>query len=98
MYEYPSKFCLNLIPKPACEPVFLVFSEHISSWYKNGDEWDKEYTQVEVAYPRWKFLPQLSINYIIQGGQILALTEEEKVIKSLALQGEPDPADPDPLV
>ena len=96
MYEYPSNCCLNLIPKPAGEPVFLVFSEHISSWYNNGDEFDKEYTQVEVAYPRWKFLPQSSINYIIQGGQILALTEEEKEIKSLALQGEPDPADPTP--
>ena len=96
MYEYPSNFCLNLIPKPAGEPVFLVFSEHITSWYNNGDECDKEYTQVEVTYPRWKFLPQSSINYIIQGGQILALTEEEKMIKSLALQGEPDPADPNP--
>ena len=96
MYEYPSNFCLNLIPKPAGEPVFLVFSEHISSWYNNGDEFDKEYTQVEVAYPRWKFLPQSSINYIIQGGQILALTDDEKMIKSLALQGEQDPADPKP--
>ena len=95
MYEYPSNFCLNLIPKPAGEPVFLVFSKHITAWY-NDDRPGEEYTQVEVAYPRWKFLPQSSINYIIQGGQILALTEEEKVIKSLALQGEPDPADPNP--
>ena len=98
MCEYPSNFCLNLIPKPAGEPVFLVFSEHISSWYNNGDEFDKEYTQVEVAYPRWKFLPQSSINYIIQGGQIFALDEEEKAIKSLALEGEPDPDDPNPPV
>ena len=98
MYEYPSNFCLNLIPKPAGEPVFLVFSEHITSWYNNDDEFDKEYTQVEVTYPRWKFLPQSSINYIIQGGQILPLTEEEKNIKSLALQDEPDPADPEPPV
>jgi len=94
MCEYPSNFCLNLIPKPAGEPVFLVFSEHITSWYNNDDEFDKECTQVEVAYPRWKFLPQSSINYIIQGGQIVALTEEEKNIKSLALQDEPDPDDP----
>ena len=49
-----------------------------------------------MTYPRWKFLPQSSINYIIQGGQILALTDDEKMIKSLALQGEPDPADPKP--
>ena len=96
MYEYPSNFCLNLIPKPAGEPVFLVFSEHITSWYNDDRAADEEYTQVEVTYPRWKFLPQSSINYIIQGGQILALTEEEKVIKSLALQGEQDPADPNP--
>ena len=96
MCEYPSNFFLNLIPKPAGEPVFLVFSEHISSWYNNGDEFNEEYTQVEVAYPRWKFLPQSSINYIIQGGQILPLTEEEKNIKSLALQDEPDPDDPNP--
>ena len=96
MYEYPSNFCLNLISKPAGEPVFLVFSEHITSWYNDDRAEGEEYTQVEVAYPRWKFLPQSSINYIIQGGQMLALTEEEKDIKSLALQGEPDPADPDP--
>ena len=98
MYEYPSNFCLNLIPKPAGEPVFLVFSEHITSWYNDDRAEGEEYTQVEVAYPRWKFLPQSSINYIIQGGQILALTEEEKDIKSLALQDEPDPADPEPPV
>ena len=96
MYEYPSNFCLNLIPKPAGEPVFLVFSEHITSWYNDDRAEGEEYTQVEVAYPRWKFLPQSSINYIIQGGQILALTDEEKIIKSLALQGEQDPADPNP--
>ena len=96
MCEYPSNFCLNLIPKPAGEPVFLVFSKHITSWYNDVSASGEEYTQVEVAYPRWKFLPQSSINYIIQGGQILALTEEEKNIKSLALQGEPDPDDPNP--
>ena len=96
MYEYPSNFCLNLIPKPAGEPVFLVFSEHITSWYNDDRAADEEYTQVEVTYPRWKFLPQSSINYIIQGGQILALTDDEKMIKSLALQGEQDPADPKP--
>jgi hypothetical protein len=98
MCEYPSNFCLNLIPKPAGEPVFLVFSKHITSWYNDDRAEGEEYTQVEVAYPRWKFLPQSSINYIIQGGQILALTEEEKDIKSLALQDEPDPADPEPPV
>lgn len=98
MYEYPSNFCLNLIPKPAGEPVFLVFSKHITAWYNDDRAANEEYTQVEVTYPRWKFLPQSSINYIIQGGQILALTEEEKDIKSLALQGEPDPADPEPPV
>ena len=98
MCEYPSNFFLNLIPKPAGEPVFLVFSEHITSWYNDDRAAGEEYTQVEVTYPRWKFLPQSSINYIIQGGQILALTEEEKVIKSLALQGEPDPDDPEPPV
>ena len=98
MCEYPSNFFLNLIPKPAGEPVFLVFSKHITSWYNNDRDEGKEYTQVEVAYPRWKFLPQSSINYIIQGGQILPLTEEEKNIKSLALQDEPDPDDPEPPV
>ena len=98
MCEYPSNLCLNLIPKPAGEPVFLVFSKHITSWYNNDRDEGKEYTQVEVAYPRWKFLPQSSINYIIQGGQILPLTEEEKNIKSLALQDEPDPDDPEPPV
>ena len=67
MCEYPSNLCLNLIPKPAGEPVFLVFSKHITSWYNNDRDEGKEYTQVEVAYPRWKFLPQSSINYIIQG-------------------------------
>jgi hypothetical protein len=96
MCEYPSNFCLNLIPKPAGEPVFLVFSKHITSWYNDDRAEGKEYTQVEVAYPRWKFLPQSSINYIIQGGQIFALDEEEKAIKSLALEGEPDPEDPNP--
>ena len=96
MCEYPSNFCLHLIPKPAGEPVFLVFSKHITSWYNNDRDEGKKYTQVEVAYPRWKFLPQSSINYIIQGGQILPLTEEEKNIKSLALQDEPDPDDPNP--
>ena len=96
MCEYPSNFCLNLIPKPAGEPVFLVFSKHITSWYNDDRAEGKEYTQVEVAYPRWKFLPQSSINYIIQGGQILALDEEENAIKSLALEGEPDPDDPNP--
>ena len=96
MYEYPSNFCLNLISKPAGEPVFLVFSQHITAWYNDDRAANEETTQVEVTYPRWKFLPQSSINYIIQGGQILALTEEEKVIKSLALQGEKDPADPNP--
>jgi len=98
MYEYPSNFCLNLIPKPAGEPVFLVFSKHITSWYNEVSADGEKYTQVEVAYPRWKFLPQSSINYIIQGGQILPLTEEEKNIKSLALQDEPDPDDPEPPV
>ena len=96
MCEYPSNLCLNLIPKPAGEPVFLVFSKHITSWYNNDRDEGKKYTQVEVAYPRWKFLPQSSINYVIQGGQILPLTEEEKNIKSLALQDEPDPDDPNP--
>ena len=96
MCEYPSNFFLNLIPKPAGEPVFLVFSKHITSWYNEVSASGEEYTQVEVAYPRWKFLPQSSINYIIQGGQILPLTEEEKNIKSLALQDEPDPDDPNP--
>lgn len=98
MCEYPSNFFLNLIPKPAGEPVFLVFSKHITSWYNDDRAENEEYTQVEVAYPRWKFLPQSSINYIIQGGQILPLTEEEKNIKSLALQDEPDPDDPEPPV
>ena len=96
MCEYPSNFFLNLIPKPAGEPVFLVFSKHITSWYNEVSASGEESTQVEVAYPRWKFLPQSSINYIIQGGQILPLTEEEKNIKSLALQDEPDPDDPNP--
>ena len=96
MCEYPSNFFLNLIPKPAGEPVFLVFSKHITSWYNNDRDEGKKYTQVEVTYPRWKFLPQSSINYIIQGGQILALTDEEKTIKRLALEGEPDPDDPKP--
>ena len=96
MCEYPSNFFLNLIPKPAGEPVFLVFSKHITSWYNEVSADGEKYTQVEVAYPRWKFLPQSSINYIIQGGQILPLTEEEKNIKSLALQDEPDPDDPNP--
>ena len=98
MCEYPSNFFLNLIPKPAGEPVFLVFSKHITSWYNVFSASGESSTQVEVAYPRWKFLPQSSINYIIQGGQILPLTEEEKNIKSLALQDEPDPDDPEPPV
>ena len=98
MCEYPSNLCLNLIPKPAGEPVFLVFSKHITSWYNNDRDEGKEYTQVEVAYPRWKFLPQSSINYIIQGEKIVALDEEEKDIKILALQDEPDPDDPEPPV
>jgi hypothetical protein len=96
MCEYPSNFCLHLIPKPAGEPVFLVFSKNITSWYNAVSASGEKYTQVEVAYPRWKFLPQSSINYIIQGGQIFALDEEEKAIKSLALEGEPDPEDPNP--
>ena len=96
MCEYPSNFFLNLIPKPAGEPVFLVFSKHITSWYNVFSGSGESSTQVKVAYPRWKFLPQSSINYIIQGGQILPLTEEEKNIKSLALQDEPDPDDPNP--
>ena len=94
MYEYPSNFCLNLISKPAGEPVFLVFSEHITAWY-NDDHSEDEATYVEVTYPRWKFLPQSSINYIITG-QILVLTDDEKRIKRLALEGEPDPDDPKP--
>ena len=98
MCEYPSNLCLNLIPKPAGEPVFLVFSKHITSWYNNDRDEGKEYTQVEVAYPRWKFLPQSSINYIIQGEKIVALDEEEKDIKRLALQNKPDPDDPEPPV
>ena len=98
MCEYPSNLCLNLIPKPAGEPVFLVFSKHITSWYNNDRDEGKKYTQVEVAYPRWKFLPQSSINYIIQGEKIVALDEEEKDIKRLALQNEPDPDDPEPPV
>ncbi len=98
MCEYPSNFCLHLIPKPAGEPVFLVFSKNITSWYNAVTAPGEKYTQVEVAYPRWKFLPQSSINYIIQGGQIFALDEEEKAIKSLALEGEPDPDDPNPPV
>ena len=60
------------------------------------DHSEDEATYVEVTYPRWKFVPQSSINYIIQGGQIFALDEEEKAIKSLALEGEPDPDDPKP--
>ena len=93
MYEYPSNFCLNLISKPAGEPVFLVFSKHITAWY-NDDHSEDEATYVEVTYPRWKFLPQSSINYIM-AGKILALTESEKKIKRLALEGtEPDPMDP----
>ena len=98
MCEYPSNFCLHLIPKPAGEPVFLVFSKNITSWHNAVTAPGEKYTQVEVAYPRWKFLPQSSINYIIQGGQIFALDEEEKAIKSLALEGEPDPDDPNPPV
>ena len=82
MYEYPSNFCLNLIPKPAGEPVFLVFSEHITSWYNDDDECDKEYTQVEVTYPRWKFLPQSSINYIIQAAKFWHLLRRKKVSKA----------------
>ena len=96
MCEYPSNFFLNLIPKPAGEPVFLVFSKHITSWYNEVSASGEEYTQVEVAYPRWKFLPQSSINYIIQGEKIVALDEEGKDIKRLALQDEPDPDDPNP--
>ena len=96
MYEYPSNFCLHLISKPAGEPVFLVFSEHITAWYNNDLVENETETHVELTYPRWKFLPQMSINYIIQGGQILALTDEEKTIKRLALEGERDPDDPKP--
>jgi hypothetical protein len=96
MCEYPSNFCLHLIPKPAGEPVFLVFSKNVTSWYNAVSASGEKYTKVEVAYPRWKFLPQSSINYIIQGTQIFALDEEEKAIKSLALEGEPDPEDPNP--
>ena len=96
MCEYPSNFFLNLIPKPAGEPVFLVFSKHITSWYNVFSASGESSTQVEVAYPRWKFLPQSSINYIIQGEKIVALDEEEKDIKRLALQDEPDPDDPEP--
>ena len=96
MYEYPSNFCLNLISKPAGEPVFLVFSEHITAWYNDDRVENAEATHVEVTYPRLKFLPQSSINYIIQGGQILALTDDEKRIKRLVLEGEPDPNDPKP--
>ena len=93
MYEYPSNFCLNLISKPAGEPVFLVFSQHITAWYNDDRVEEEEYTQ--VTYPRWKFLPQSSINYIM-AGQILALTDDEKRIKRLALEGERDPDDPKP--
>ena len=95
MYEYPSNFCLNLISKPAGEPVFLVFSEHITAWYNDDRVENAEVTHVEVTYPRWKFVPQSSINYIM-AGQILALTDDEKRIKRLALEGEPDPDDPKP--
>ena len=77
MYEYPSNFCLNLISKPAGEPVFLVFSEHITAWYNDDRVENAEVTHVEVTYPRWKFVPQSSINYIM-AGQILALTEDKK--------------------
>ena len=75
-----------------------MFSKHITSWYNNDRDEGKKYTQVEVAYPRWKFLPQSSINYIIQGEKIVALDEEEKDIKRLALQNKPDPDDPEPPV
>ena len=81
MCEYPSNFFLNLIPKPAGEPVFLVFSKHITSWYNDDRAEGEEYTQVDVAYPRWKFLPQSSINYHNQVAFYpVDYTEEEKIM------------------
>ena len=61
MYEYPSNFCLNLISKTAGEPVFLVWSEHITQWYNDDNNEGQEETHVDVTYPRWKFIPESGI-------------------------------------
>jgi hypothetical protein len=81
----------NLISKAAGEPVFLLWSEHITEWaqYEATEE-----TLVDVTYPRWRFVPESRIKAITTTPMV-ELSESQRVIKDLELRGtEPDPMDP----
>ena len=81
----------NLIAKVAGEPVFLLWSEHITQW-SNSEA--TEETHVDVTYPRWRFVPESRIKAITTTPMV-ELSESQRVIKNLALRGtEPDPMDP----
>ena len=83
----------NLISKDAGEPVFLLWSEHITEW-ANYESTQETLVDAYVTYPRWRFVPESGIKAIMTG-RIVALSESEKIIKNLALRGtEPDPKDP----
>ena len=75
----------------AGEPVFVLWSEHITEW-TNCEA--TELTYVYVTYPRWKFVRESRIKAIMTT-EIVELSDEQRKIKNLALRGfVPDPMDP----
>ena len=91
--EFNGRFCQlcggcrkgNLISK-AGEPVFVLWSEHISEW--DNCEVTQE-TQVHVTYPRWKFVAESRIKAIMTTPMV-ELSEEQNNIKNMALRTRPN--------
>ena len=52
----------NKLASSAGEPVFLLWSEHITEW-ENRDA--TNITYVHVAYPRWKFIRESMIKAVM---------------------------------
>ena len=75
----------------AYEPVFLVWSEHITEWA--SQEYPEEGFPA-LTYPRWKFLKELKIK-TITSPETFDLSVKDREISTCALQGfQPDPKDP----
>ena len=78
----------------ACEPVFLVWSEHITEW---GSQKHPEESFPALTYPRWKFVKESKIDIKgIMSPETFDLSVQDRLVKTCALQGfQLDPDDPD---
>ena len=71
----------------AGEPVFLVWSEHITDWVS----WvSNDQAEPAIKYPRWKFAKEFNVKGIMST-EIVPLSEDGRLNKTCALQAfQPD--------